>query len=85
MAADTVVRARIDTDVKDRATEALAAMGLSVSDAIRLLLVRVAADKAFPFPVKVPNATTRKAMAELKQGKGKRFASADALFKDLGI
>ncbi|TGQ11618.1 MULTISPECIES: type II toxin-antitoxin system RelB/DinJ family antitoxin [unclassified Mesorhizobium] len=85
MASDTVVRARIDTATKDQATEALAAMGLSVSDAIRLLLVRVAADKEFPFPVKVPNATTRKAMAELEKGKGKRFASADALFKDLDI
>ncbi|MDF3153569.1 type II toxin-antitoxin system RelB/DinJ family antitoxin [Mesorhizobium sp. XAP10] len=85
MATDTVVRARIDTATKDQATEALAAMGLSVSDAIRLLLVRVAADKEFPFPVKVPNATTRKAMAELEKGKGKRFATADELFKDLGI
>ncbi|TPL02723.1 MULTISPECIES: type II toxin-antitoxin system RelB/DinJ family antitoxin [unclassified Mesorhizobium] len=85
MATDAVVRARIDTATKDRATEALAAMGLSVSDAIRLLLVRVAADKEFPFPVKVPNATTRKAMAELEKGKGKRFASADELFKDLEI
>jgi DNA-damage-inducible protein J len=82
---DTVVRARIDAATKDRATEALAAMGLSISDAIRLLLVRVAADKEFPFPVKVPNATTRKAMAELEQGKGKSFASADQLFKDLDI
>ncbi|MHB0953031.1 MAG: type II toxin-antitoxin system RelB/DinJ family antitoxin [Allorhizobium sp.] len=85
MATDTVVRARIDTATKDQATEALAAMGLSVSDAIRLLLVRVAADKEFPFPVKVPNATTRKAMAKLEKGKGQRFASADELFKDLGI
>jgi DNA-damage-inducible protein J len=85
MAADTVVRARIDAATKDKATEALAAMGLSVSDAIRLLLVRVAADKELPFPVKVPNATTRKAMAELDQGKGKRFASAEELFKDLDI
>jgi DNA-damage-inducible protein J len=85
MATDTVVRARIDTATKAQATEALAAMGLSVSDAIRLLLVRVAADKELPFPVKVPNATTRKAMAELEQGKGKRFASTDELFKDLGI
>ena len=85
MATDTVVRARIDTATKDQATEALAAMGLSVSDAIRLLLVRVAADKEFPFPVKVPNAITRKAMAELEEGRGKRFASADELFKDLGI
>jgi len=85
MASDTVVRARIDTITKDRATEALAAMGLSVSDAIRLLLVRVAADKEFPFPVKVPNATTRKAMDELERGKGVRFGSADTLFKDLRI
>ncbi|TPK51469.1 MULTISPECIES: type II toxin-antitoxin system RelB/DinJ family antitoxin [unclassified Mesorhizobium] len=85
MATDTVVRARIDAATKDQATEALAAMGLSVSDAIRLLLVRVAADKEFPFPVKVPNATTQKTMAELEKGKGKRFASADELFKDLGI
>jgi DNA-damage-inducible protein J len=84
MATDTVVRARIDAAIKDQATEALAAMGLSVSDAIRLLLVRVAADKELPFPVKVPNATTRKAMAELERGKGKRFASADEL-KDLDI
>lgn len=85
MSTDTVVRARIDSATKDQATEALAAMGLSVSDAIRLLLVRVAADKAFPFAVKVPNATTRKAMTELEQGKGKRHASADELFDDLGI
>lgn len=85
MATDAVVRARIDTDTKDRATEALAAMGLSVSDAIRLLLVRVAADKEFPFAVKVPNVTTRKAMAELERGEGKRYASPNVLFKDLGI
>ena len=85
MAADTVVRARIDTATKEEATEALVAMGLSVSDAIRLLLVRIAADKTFPFTVKTPNATTRKALAQLEKGKGKRFASADELFKDLDI
>ncbi len=64
---------------KDKAADALAAMGLSISDAIRLLLIRIAADKAFPFPVMVPNATTRKAMLELEQGKGERFASAEDL------
>lgn len=85
MATDTVVRARIDAATKERAAEALAAMGLSISDAIRLLLVRVAADREFPFAVKVPNAATRKAMAELERGKGKRFTSADELFKDLGV
>jgi DNA-damage-inducible protein J len=54
MATDTVVRARIDAATKEQATEALAAMGLSVSDAIRLLLVRIAAD-GIPFSVKTPN------------------------------
>ena len=49
---DTVVRARIDTATKDQAMEALADMGLSVSDAIRLLLIRIAADRELPFPVK---------------------------------
>jgi DNA-damage-inducible protein J len=60
-------------------------MGLSVSDAIRLLLVRVAADEAFPFAIKSPNAATRSAMKELEERKGKSFDSPDALFKDLGI
>ena len=85
MASETIVRARIDAATKSRATKALAAMGLSVSDAIRLLMVRIAADKALPFPVKAPNAATRKAMAELDQGKGKRFATAEELFSDLGL
>ena len=61
MATDTVVRARIDGQVKEKATAVLAEMGLSVSDAIRLMLVRVAAEKALPFPVRVPNATTEAA------------------------
>ena len=85
MSTETIVRARIDAVTKSRATKALAAMGLSVSDAIRLLMVRVAADKALPFSVKAPNATTRKAIAELEQGKGKRFATAAELFSDLGL
>ena len=85
MSTDTIVRARIDSATKEKATEALARMGLSVSDAIRLLLVRIAADEEFPFPIKTPNAATRAAIAELEEGKGKRFDSVEALFKDLGI
>ncbi|MEX6509094.1 type II toxin-antitoxin system RelB/DinJ family antitoxin [Jiella sp. M17.18] len=85
MPTDTVVRARIDAATKAEATEALAEMGLTVSDAIRLLLVRVAADKALPFPVKVPNRTSMKAISELEEEKGTRFGSAEALFDDLGI
>jgi DNA-damage-inducible protein J len=50
-----------------------------------MLLVRVAAEKALPFEVKIPNATTVKAMRAADRGKGKRSRSADTLFKDLGI
>ena len=85
MSTDTVVRARIDSATKLRATEALHAMGLSVSDAIRLLLLRVADEKRLPFAVQVPNTTTIKAMEELDKGKGKRFGSAEELFQDLGV
>lgn len=81
--ADTYVRARIDTGTKERAAEALEAMGLSISDAIRLLMLRIADERRLPFEVKVPNATTRKAMAELEAGKGKSFASVEALMADL--
>ena len=81
--ADTYVRARIDTDTKERAAEALQAMGLSISDAIRLLMLRIADERRLPFEVKVPNATTREAIAELEAGTGKRFASVDDLMADL--
>ena len=85
MSTSTVVRARIDSDTKTRATEALRAMGLSVSDAIRLLLIRVADEKRLPFTVRAPNAATVKAMEELDAGKGKRFSNAEDLFEDLDV
>ena len=81
--ADTYVRARIDTNTKERAAEALEAMGLYISDAIRLLMLRIADERRLPFEVKVPNATTRQAMAELEAGKGKSFANVEALMADL--
>lgn len=84
MATDTVVvRARIDAATKDRAAKALDAMGLSISDAIRLLMVQIADEQRLPFAVKVPNATTRAALAQLEAGKGQRFADVDALMADL--
>jgi len=83
IAADTYVRARIDAKTKKRATDALEAMGLSISDAIRLLMLRIADERCLPFEVKVPNATTREAITELEAGKGKRFASVEALMADL--
>lgn len=81
--ADTYVRARIDTITKERAAEALEAMGLSISDAIRLLMLRVADERRLPFAVKAPNKQTKKAMAELESGKGKRFHSINSLMEDL--
>ena len=81
--ADTYVRARIDTATKKRASDALEAMGLSISDAIRLFMMRIADEHRLPFEVKVPNATTRKALTELQAGKSKRFANVDALMADL--
>ena len=80
---DTYVRARIDTSTKERAADALEAMGLSISDAIRLLMMRVADERRLPFEIKVPNAATRKAIVELEAGKGKRVKSVAALMADL--
>jgi DNA-damage-inducible protein J len=81
--ADTYVRARIDTDTKERAADALEAMGLSISDAIRLLMLRIADERRLPFEVKVPSKSSRKALAEIAAGKVKTFATVDALMADL--
>ena len=81
-----MVHVRVDDEIKAKATEALAAMGLSVSDAVRLLLHRVVADQAFPLELKVPNAKTLAAMAEadsIVRSRRKRFATAAELFADL--
>jgi len=83
--ATTMVHIRVDDKVKEKAAKTLAEMGMSVSDAVRMLLVRVAAEKALPFEVKVPNPTTVKAMKAAGRRRGKRFKTATALFKDLGI
>jgi len=81
--ADTYVRARIDSGTKERAADALEGMGLSISDAIRLLMLRVADEQRLPFEVRVPNARTRRAIAELEGGKGKKFRTVKALMDDL--
>lgn len=81
--ADTYIRARIDTHTKQRAAHALEAMGLSISDAIRLLMVRVADEHRLPFELKVPNKKTKKAMAELEANKGKHFDNINSLMEDL--
>ncbi len=83
MAAAEVVRARVESELKKEATAVLSGMGLSVSDAIRLLLVRVAADKALPFDLRIPNAETQAAMRDIQAGKVTRFDSVADLMADL--
>ena len=80
---DTYVRARIDAVTKERAVEALADMGLSVSDAIRLLLIRVADERRLPFEVKAPNKVTREAIAELEAGLGHKANTVEELMAAL--
>lgn len=80
--ADTYVRARVDSMTKARAAEALEAMGLSLSDAIRLLLLRIADEGCLPFEIKA-SSSSRKALAEVKACKVERFASVDDLMADL--
>jgi DNA-damage-inducible protein J len=79
-----MIHVRVDEKTKAQATKALTAMGLSISDAVRVLLMRVAAEKRLPFDIKVPNAQTRAAMAEADELlRRARFATADELFDDL--
>lgn len=83
MSANAVVRARIDEQIKNEATAVLAAVGLTVSDAFRLMLTRVAHDKALPFEPLIPNDETIAAMREARQGKLKSFDNIEALMADL--
>lgn len=83
MSANSVVRARIDKDLKEEATIVLASIGLTVSDAFRLMLVRVVAEKALPFDPLVPNDETIAAMRDARLGHVKFFESVDALMDDL--
>lgn len=83
MAANAIVRARIDKRVKDEAAAVLASMGLTVSDAFRMMLVRVAAEKNLPFSPLVPSAETIEAMKAARRGDVVEVGSIDALMADL--
>jgi len=86
MTATTMVHVRVNEQIKSQASETLAAMGLTVSDAVRVFLMRVVADKQMPFAIKAPNAETRAAMAEadeIAHAHRARFNSAAELFNDL--
>jgi DNA-damage-inducible protein J len=83
MSANAVVRARIDERIKEEASAVLAAMGLTVSDAFRLLLTRIAREKALPFEPLTPNDETIAAMKEARRGKLPSFATVEDLMRDL--
>jgi DNA-damage-inducible protein J len=78
MPANSVVRARIDKDLKEEAI-----IGLTVSDAFRMMLMRVVAEKALPFDPLVPNDETIAAMRDARLGNVRSFETVDALMEDL--
>jgi DNA-damage-inducible protein J len=83
---DTYIRAKIDTDTKDKAMRALKAMGLSISDYIRMAIIQVANKEAIPFDVSVPNELTVKTIEKTEQGKEVYMAeNKKDLFNKLGI
>ena len=79
----TVVRARIDEKTKEEATAVLRAVGLTVSDAFRLMMVRVAAEKRLPFEPLVPNQETIDAMKAARRGELTEVGGVDDLLADL--
>ena len=82
----TMLHVRMDSELKREAIQALAAMGLTASEAVRLLFHRIAVEQAFPLELKVPNADTRRAMAEVDEmvnNRRARFANADEVLADL--
>jgi DNA-damage-inducible protein J len=83
MAANKLVQARVDGAIKEEAAAVLAAMGLTVSDAVRLLLTRVAREHALPFDPLIPNATTIAAMREARAGNLPRVTSVEELMTAL--
>ncbi len=84
MAGITFVRASVDEDIKNEAAAVLAEVGLTVSDAVRLLLIRIANEKSLTFDPLIPNTETIAAMNDARDGRCvKRFRSVEELFKDL--
>lgn len=83
MTANAVVRARVNEEIKEEATLVLEAIGLTPSDAYRMLLTRIAREKALPFDPLIPNEETLQAMRDARDGKTDKFKSVDDLMADL--
>ena len=80
---NTVVRARIDQQIKDEAGAVLASIGLTASDAFRMMMMRIAAEKRLPFEPLVPNAETIEAMKAARAGDLVTMGGLDDLLSDL--
>jgi DNA-damage-inducible protein J len=80
---NSIVRARINEQIKEEAAVVLSEIGLTLSDAFRLLLIRVAREKALPFEPLIPNATTIKAIEEARRGELISIGTLDDLFTEL--
>jgi DNA-damage-inducible protein J len=79
----SMVHIRVDGKIKTKAAKTLAAMGLTVSDAVRILLTRVAAEKALPFELRVPNKETLQAIEAGERGEVRRAKNVTAMMAEL--
>lgn len=82
----SMLHIRVDDDIKEEATQTLAAVGMTMSEAVRYFLHRVVVEQGFPLDLKIPNAETRAAIDEsrsMMKAKRARFATPEALFDDL--
>lgn len=86
MSANSIVRARIDENLKQEAAAILATMGLTVSDFVRIGLTRVVSEQGLPFEMKTPNRLTARTLARSERGEDVHQAEdAEDLFNQLGI
>jgi len=83
MSQTKMIHIRLDEHTKAQASAALESMGLSMSEAVRMYLTRIASEQRIPFDIKVPNAKTRAAMEEARSLSNMRFDSADEIFDTL--
>ena len=81
----TTARARIRPDIKDEAENILHGLGLSVSTAFDLFYRQIIMHRGLPFDLRIPRETTLRAIADARKGRGEKFMTTGALFKDLGI
>jgi DNA-damage-inducible protein J len=83
MGTTAIVQTTVEVSLRDQASAVLAELGMTVEDALRLLLTQVVEERDLPLSMHIPNAETIAAMREADSGAGKRYTSLDELFKDM--